>query len=286
MPAAFCGPALLALGLAGPAAVPPPPRDAPPAVLLSRQLLESERLSVGERVMLSGEPSGAHAREFRIVGSYEPVPDPARLGQPRLEARLHLPELLELRGDAKDPQKSESVGALHVRLRDAGDAPAFARDLAGRLPGVAVRTTTQGDRSVDVMEILDRFHLAIAIVTVIASSLFLLALMVMLVDERRGTVAVLRLIGLRRRRILQQVVAEGLLIATAGAALGIGMAAVLEGVFNRFFQWRFDTTLVFVHVSARIAWRSALLSIPLGLLATVLSSWRLVRGDAARLTRR
>ena len=35
--------------------------------------------------------------------------------------------------------------------------------------------------------VLERFHLAIAIVTIIASTVFLLALTVMLVDERRAT---------------------------------------------------------------------------------------------------
>jgi putative ABC transport system permease protein len=283
---AVCGLACLVLGLvAANAATEGPPAE-PPAILVSRQLLESERLSVGDVVVLSAEPSGARPRRFRIAGRYEPVPDPARLGQPRLEARLHLPDLLDLRGQPGDPQKSESVGALNVRLRDPSDAAAFARELSARLPGVVARPTAHGDRSVELMQILDRFHMAIALVTVIASSLFLLALMVMLVDERRGTVAVLRLIGLRRRRILQQVLLEGLLIAAAGAVLGIALAVALEGVFNRFFQWRFDTTLVFEHVSLRIAWRSALVSIPLGVLATLASSWRLVRGDAATLTRR
>jgi putative ABC transport system permease protein len=273
------------LGLAASSAA-PAPSDSPPAILVSRQLIASAQLKTGEVVMLSSDPAGGDARPFRIVGSYEPVPDPARLGDARLEARLHLSDLLELRGDSRDPGTSESVGAINVRLVDPSDAPAFARDLSARLPGVIVRPTMQDDRSVDVMAILDRFHMAIALVTVVASSLFLLALMVMLVDERRGMVAVLRLIGLRRRRILQQVVVEGLMIAVAGAAFGVIVAVLLEGVFNRFFQWRFDTSLVFVHVTPRIVWRSALLAVPLGVLATVLSSWSLVRGDAGSLTRR
>lgn len=273
-----------AVGWAAPAGEPQP--ESPPAILVSRQLLAQERLKIGEVVLLSNEPAGTNAQPFRIVGSYEPVPDPSRLGEVRLEARLHLPDLLRLRGDTQDPVKSESVGAINVRLVDPSDAPAFARELSARLPGVVVRPTRQDDRSVDVMAILDRFHLAIALVTVVASSLFLLALMVMLVDERRGMVAALRLIGLRRRRILQQILLEGLLIAAAGAVFGIGLAVGLEGLFNGFFQWRFDTGLVFVHVTPRIVWRSALVALPLGVLATVLSSWSLVRGDAGTLVRR
>jgi putative ABC transport system permease protein len=275
----------ITLGLAASSAA-AAPSDPPPAILVSRQLIASEHLKIGDVVMLSSDPAGGNARPFRVVGSYEPVPDPARLGEARLEARFHLPDLLQLRGDARDPATSDSVGAINVQLADPGDAPAFARELSARLPGVIVRPTLQDDRSVDVMAILDRFHMAIALVTVVASSLFLLALMVMMVDERRGMVAALRLIGLRRRRILQHVVVEGLMIAVAGAAFGVALAVLLEGVFNGFFQWRFDTSLVFVHVTPRIVWRSALLAVPLGVLATVFSSWSLVRGDAGALTRR
>ena len=72
---------------------------------------------------------------------------------------------------------------------------------------------------------LERFHLAVAIVTMIGSAVFLLALMMMLVDERRDTVGMLRLIGFTRRRILMQVFAEGTLIAAAGTAFGVLFAA-------------------------------------------------------------
>jgi putative ABC transport system permease protein len=134
--------------------------------------------------------------------------------------------------------------------------------------------------------VLERFHLAIALVTMIASTIFLLALMVMLVDERRDTVAILRLIGLRRRRILLQVLVEGLLIAFAGAAFGVLVALACEGLFNRFFQWRYDTALVFVRVTTRIAGRTVLMAVPFGILASIVSSWTLLRREALALARR
>lgn len=269
---------------AGPAAA--GATEEPPAILVSRQLIRSQHLNVGDVVALSPEPSGARPRAFRIAGSYEPVPDPARLGDAWLEARLHLPDLLELTRDRADPLSSESVGAIAVRLVDAKDAAAFAKDLSARLPGVVARPTAAEEGDKDPFVVLERFHLAIAIVTVVASSMFLLALMVMLVDERRDTMAILRLIGLRRRRILLQVLAEGMLIALAGAAFGVALAAVLETGFNRFFQWRYDTALVFVHVTPAIAGRSVLLAVPLGVLASLVASASLLRREALALTRR
>ena len=115
--------------------------------------------------------------------------------------------------------------------------------------------------------------------------MFLLALMVMLVEERRETVGILRLIGLRKSRILLQVFAEGLLIAVAGAVFGILFAAALQGAVNAFFQWRYDTALVFVRITPQIALRCVLLAVPLGVLASVISSWTLLRSNVLDLAR-
>jgi len=258
----------------------------PPAILVSRQLLASEHLAIGDVVTFSADPKGSHPREFRIAGVYEPVPDPARLGAVALEARLHLPDLVALTADPADPAASESVRSINVKLAAPGDAATFGRDLAARAPGIVVRDRAAPDDADVTFVVLDRFHLAISLVTVIASSIFLLALMVMLVDERRDTVAILRLIGLRRRRIFIQVLAEGLVIALAGALFGVALAALLEGGFNRFFQWRYDTALVFVRVTPAIAARAVSVAVPLGILASVAASWSLLRRGAMALARR
>ena len=100
---------------------------------------------------------------------------------------------------------------------------------------------------------LERFHLAIAVVTIVAATVFLLALTIMLVDERRETVGVLRLIGLPVRRILAQILLEGLLVAGVGAAFGLALALLSERLINQFFQWRYDTALVFVRVTKDVA---------------------------------
>jgi putative ABC transport system permease protein len=261
--------------------------DVPPEILVSRQLFESQRLTVGETVSLSTDPRGAGAREVRVAGVYEPVPDPMRLGAVRLEIRMHLPDLIGMTAAAsRDPQQADEVDALNVAIaRPAGVEP-FARRIESRLPGVVARSTTGDDQRAAPFIVLERFHLAIAIVTVIASSIFLLALMLMLVDERRSTVGILRLIGFRRRRIVQFVLAEGAVIAAAGAVFGIVLAAALQDGINRFFQWRYDTALVFVRVTPPIALQSIAIAVPLGVAAAVLASWSLLRREVFTLTRR
>ncbi len=262
--------------------------DQLPTVLITRQLATAEKLQVGDAVSLSSKPDGTDARRFRIAGIYEPVADPMRLAARRHEARLHLPDLLSLTADPADPLSTESATAINVALTNPRDADAFARDVSARIPipQLTARATQGGEESATVFVVLDRFHFAIAIVTVVASTVFLLALMLMLVDERRGTVGILRLIGLRKSRILLQVFAEGLLIAVAGAAFGILFAAAFEGAVNAFFQWRYDTALVFVRITPQIALRCVLLAVPLGVLASVISSWSLLRTNVLELARR
>jgi putative ABC transport system permease protein len=259
-----------------------------PSILITRQLATDAHVRVGDTVTLARSADGAAGRTFRVVGIYEPVPDPMRLAARRLEARLHLPDLISLSPNASDPASTESVSAINVALTDPADTDDFIRDVSTSIPiaQMTARPARGGEGSAAVFVVLDRFHFAIAVVTVVASTMFLLALMVMLVEERRESVGILRLIGLRKSRILLQVFAEGLLIAVTGAVFGILFAAALQGVVNAFFQWRYDTALIFVRVTPQVAVRCVLLAVPLGVLASVISSWTLLRSDVLDLARR
>ena len=258
----------------------------PPDVLVSRQLAESEGLTVGSVIRLSTDAVGTHAREFRIAGIYEPTPDPSRLGQVPRSVRLHLPDLLEMTRPADVPAGAEYVSSVNVALEDPQDADQFAQDVNARLPGVLALPSGEAAGSAGPFRVLERFHLAIAVVTIIAATVFLLALTIMLVDERRETVGVLRLIGLPVRRILTQILIEGLLVASVGAVFGLILAVLSEQLINYFFQWRYDTALVFVRITRDVALTCVTIAVPLGASATVVASWALLRRGGLRLARR
>jgi putative ABC transport system permease protein len=209
-----------------------------------------------------------------------------RITSRRHEARLHLPDLLELTDDSPDPLFRESVSAINVALVDPEDAEEFARDLTLRMPGLVVAPAGRPADGRNPFVVLERFHLAIALVTVLGSTAFLLALMVMRADERRETVGILRLIGFSRRRVLLEVFVEGLFVAVSGALFGLVLAAAMQGAFNRFFQWHYDTALIFVRVTAPIAWRCIAFAVPLGVLAGIVASWTLLRREVLELLRR
>ncbi|HLG58779.1 MAG TPA: FtsX-like permease family protein [Vicinamibacterales bacterium] len=261
-------------------------QEPPPGILISRQLAASEKLAVGSVVRLAIDADGTGAREFRIVGIYEPTPDPSRLGVVPREVRLHLPDLLDVTRPPGFPAGTEYVSSINVKLADPADAAAFSRDVNARMPGVVARPSSEAAGSAGPFRVLERFHLAIAVVTIVAATVFLLALTIMLVDERRETVGVLRLIGLPIRRILVQVLIEGVLVAGAGAVFGLILALLSQELINLFFQWRYDTALVFVKVTKDVALTSVAIAVPLGASATVVASWALLRRSGLRLARR
>jgi ABC-type antimicrobial peptide transport system permease subunit len=83
-----------------------------------------------------------------------------------------------------------------------------------------------------------------------------------------------------------QVLLEGVLVAGAGSVFGLALAVASERAINQFFQWRYDTALLFVHVTPSVALTCVLIAIPLGVSATVIASWLLLRRNALRLARR
>ncbi len=261
-------------------------QDAPKDILISRQLAAEQGLSVGSIVQLGTDATGTGAKRFRIAGIYEPVPDPARLGAVPREVRMHLPDMLDVIRVPGQLAGTEYIGSINVALSDPADALAFSRDINARMPGVVARPSSEAAGSAGPFRVLERFHLAIAIVTIVAATVFLLALTIMLVDERRETVGVLRLIGLPAHRVLVQVLIEGVIVAGAGAAFGLILAVLSEGLINAFFQWRYDTALVFVRITRDVALTSTAIAVPLGASATVVASWALLRRSGLRLARR
>jgi putative ABC transport system permease protein len=257
-----------------------------PSILISRQLAEGEHLAVGDVVTLSATAEGGVVQQFRIAGVYEPTPNPARLGAVIREVQLHLPDLLTLTREPGMPAGSEYVQSINIKLVDPADASSFSRDVQARMPGVEAEPAVGAAESTGPFIVLRRFHLAIAIVTIVASTVFLLALTIMLVDERRAAVGILRLIGLPIRRIIAQLFLEGMLIATIGSLFGLVLSLVSEGLINRFFQWRYDTALIFVRVTPQVAAICVAIAVPLGVSATVVASWALLRRNSLRLARR
>lgn len=257
----------------------------PPSILISRQLAERAHLRVGDVVTFANDPEGTRRSQFRVAGIYEPTPDPMRFTSPRIEARMHLPDAIDVLDDPADPASREALSGINVALSDPAAARRFASNLSARAPGVVAQPTRPA-REDDPFAVLERFHIAISAVTMVGGTAFLLALMVIRAEERRETVGVLRLVGISRRTLLCSVAVEGVLIAALGALFGVLLAVATEGLVNRIFQARYDTSLVFVRVTPSIAARAVAIAAPLGVIAGLGASWTLLRRSILSIVRR
>jgi putative ABC transport system permease protein len=124
---------------------------------------------------------------------------------------------------------------------------------------------------------VSRFHRAIGVITIVASAIFLLCIMLLKVDERRRDVAALRLMGISGRSIVWSVMIESAFVAVAGSLVGIGIGWVASAIINWHYRGVYRTPLAFAIVTPEIVLLAVSLSIVLGLIAGFAASQRLVR---------
>ncbi|HEX2092396.1 MAG TPA: FtsX-like permease family protein [Longimicrobiaceae bacterium] len=252
-----------------------------PEILVERRLAEEVPLAVGDTVALRALASGEAPRPFVVAGTFERAADPSRIARNEYEVRLHLPDLEALLG-ARD-----RVDRFAVVL-----APGASPDSAARwIEGVAFGTRAYGSRALAeetsaTFRVVSRFHRAIGIVTILASAIFLLCVMIIRVDERRRDMGVLRLIGVSRGTVFRSIVLEAVGIAVAGSAAGAGLGIGIARIVNAYYAAYYDTTLRFALVTPRIVLLAALLGLALGAAAGALAAWRVVNVPPQRLGER
>jgi putative ABC transport system permease protein len=249
----------------------PAPAAQTQGIAIERALAERFDLAVGDTVRLGASPDSLQ-RLAVVSAIYEPRPDPAEISRQALRVRLHLPDLADLLGA---PDRVDRFGI--------GLAPGVSADSAVAVLNRAAfgfrahPSATIASESSQTFKVVSRFHRAIAVITIVASAVFLLCIMLLKVEERRMDAAVMRFVGVRRRTIFGALVLEAALIAVLGSALGAGLAFLAGALTNAYYRRFFDTELIFSLITPRIVLFSVCLSLLLGLAAGAIAAWRLVR---------
>ena len=125
--------------------------------------------------------------------------------------------------------------------------------------------------------VVSRFHRAIGVITIIASAVFLLCIMLLKVEERRRDVAALRLMGISAGSIVRSVMVEAAVVAVLGSGVGVAMGWVSAQIINWHYRGVYRTPLAFALVTPGIVGFAVLLSLVLGLIAGFAAAQRLVR---------
>lgn len=253
-----------------------------PAVELAveRRLADSLGLAVGDTLRI-GTAADSLARLGVVAAIFEPGPDPATILRRDYRVRLHLPDLAELTGA---PDRIDRIG---VALAPGADPVAAAERLNRTAFGFrAYPSAGLAAESSRTFAVVNRFHRAIAVITTVASAIFLLCIMLLKVEERRLDAAVMRFIGVRRRTIFAALLLEAAAIAALGSAIGIVVAHAAGAVTNSYYQRVFETELVFSLLTPDIVAFGVGLSLLLGLAAGAAAAGRLVTTSPMALWRR
>jgi putative ABC transport system permease protein len=242
-----------------------------PQVALERRLAQELELTLGDTISL-GPSAGAPGGRFVIRAIYEPRPDPAEIAKRERHLRLHLADLAGLLG-APDRVDRLSIGLLPGVSADSA-AQVLNRSAYGYQAYGSAEIASESSQT---FRVVSRFHRAIAVITIVASAVFLLCIMLLKVEERRLDAAVMRFVGVRRRTIFGALLLEAVLVAILGSLMGTVLAYVAGAITNAYYRRFFETGLTFSLITPGIVGFSVALSLLLGASAGALAAWRLVK---------
>jgi lipoprotein-releasing system permease protein len=221
-------------------------------VIVGRSLAQMLGVGLGDSVMVlvpttngDGAPE-PRLREYRVAGVFES-------DQPEYDGGLLLAHLADVRALLPDPDARMS---LHVNYADAIGAPGYTAALAKTLPaGLEVRDWTEDHASYFRAIRIEKTMVAIILMLIVAvAAFYLVAMLAMVVTDKRTDIAILRTLGASPRRVMAVFLIQGGMIAWFGVALGIlfgcligyfagDVAAFLEHAFR--FEF-FDSSVYVV----------------------------------------
>jgi putative ABC transport system permease protein len=241
-----------------------------PEIAVERHLARELGLSVGDTVRLGPTPDSV-ATLARVAAVYQPRPDPAEIAKRERHLRMHVPDLASLLG-LPDRVDRLSIG-LNPGISSDSALAVLNRTAFGYR---AYATAAIASESSQTFLVVSRFHRAIAVITIVASAVFLLCIMLLKVEERRLDAAVMRFVGVRRRTIFAALLLEAAVIAAFGSVIGTGLAYLAGAATNAYYGRFFDTTLIFSLITPDLVLFSVALSLALGIAAGAVAAWRLV----------
>jgi putative ABC transport system permease protein len=241
-------------------------------IAIDERLAADARISIGDKLVVSAKPNAASGDTVVVAAIVKRGADPAEIARSEYQVRMHLDQLQKVAGygDRVDRFAVATRGteATERALADI-NASAFGFE-AHRSRDIAVETSRT-------FQVVSRFHKAIGVITIVASAIFLLCIMLLKVEERRRDVAALRLMGISRATVVKGIVAEAALLALVGCALGVGVGWVSSQFINWYYQGVYRTPLQFSLITTQIVTLAVGLSLVLGIGAGFLASIRLVR---------
>ena len=265
-------------------------------VIIGAAIAQSLALRPGDSITVlvpTTDVNGApepRLREFQVVGLFDAeVQD--------YDSALLIAALDDVRALLPNPDARMS---LHVNFVDALGAPQYSAALARLLPaGAEVRDWTFDHASYFRAIRIEKTMVAIILMLIVAvAAFYLVAMLAMVVTDKRTDIAILRTLGTSPRRVMAVFLIQGSVIAWFGVALGVLLGTVIgynagdvAHFVERLFRFEFFDSSVYVVTRlpselrlAQILWIAGIAML-ITLLATIYPSLRAARippADALR----
>ncbi|MGQ0383347.1 MAG: lipoprotein-releasing ABC transporter permease subunit [Gammaproteobacteria bacterium] len=215
-------------------------------MLLGRGLAERLGVGIGDAVQVviaqgSVTPVGVapRTRRFTVAG----LIDAGMYEYDQGLALLHIEDARRLY------RLGEAVTGLRYRFADASEAPRRIREIAEQLPGsyyISDWTRRHGNffRSIEVTKSI----MFVVLSLVVAVAAFnIVSTLVMVVQEKRADIAILRTLGGSPRDMLYIFAAQGSVIGVVGTVIGLGLGLLIAANITslvRGLEWLTGLTLV------------------------------------------
>jgi lipoprotein-releasing system permease protein len=265
-------------------------------VILGRSTAQQLGLELGDTVTIlvpttdaSGNPE-PRLREFEVAGLFN-------AGLEESDSALLVAALDDVRALLPDPNLHM---ALHVNFIEPLGAAQYSAQLARQLPvGVEIRDWTTDHASYFRAIRIEKTMVAIILMLIVAvAAFYLVAMLAMVVTDKRTDIAILRTLGTSPRRVMVIFLVQGCVIAWFGVALGVVLGVTLgynagdvAAFLERLFHFEIFSSDIYVITRIpsevrpqQVLWISGIAML-ITLLATIYPSMRAARvppADALR----
>src|SRR5712672_2347108 len=195
-------------------------------IILGRMLAYQLQVGMGDQVtvMIQGNAGGASdaivplLRDFYVAGIFE-------VGLQEHDSVLALVNLQ----DAEAFRGIDGPTGIRLKFRDVLKAPELARRAAARLsPSLQVRDWTEDNGAYFRAIRIEKTMMGLMLMLIVAVAVFnIVATLIMVVNDKRTDIAILRTLGLSPRGVIAVFITQGALIGWIGAAVGVALGLTL-----------------------------------------------------------
>lgn len=238
-------------------------------VLIDERAASKLDVEVGDTLYIGSTIAAADNNRFTVVGISNDV---ARyIGTPTV--MLHLSELQEVSGDTG----TDPAAAVLVTAEEGATPTAVQADLQQAYTDYEVRTNDEQFEAVlRSQSTILASAVTVVVLAIVGGIAIVSNIMGLFVYQQRRTLAALRAVGVSTGFLLRVVIAQGLVIATLGAGLGIALSWPAIDAIN----WIVLTVVGFENIISRPTWATGVgggIGLTMGLVGAIVAGVLVLR---------